>query len=145
VIPGENEPVHGSGRRRRLVIWAVALGVPLLALVVVAAVFLASLGSIDQSRPETVARGYLDALIAHEPEKAYAVLCPEQRETLSEEQWADRILMVDKYDFVDVHPDPASGDSRATVDVGVNDATGRKVQHQLTVVKESGRWWVCDQ
>jgi len=128
-----------------MAVWVVALGVSLLALVVAAIVLLASMGSIDQSQPDTVARGYLDALIAHEPKKAYAVLCPEERATLSEEEWADRVLMVDRYDFVDVHLDPVNGGSQATVDVGVTDATGRKVQRKLTVVKENGRWWVCDQ
>jgi hypothetical protein len=127
-----------------MVIWVTAVGVPLLAVLVVVVVLFASTGSIDQGQPDTVVRGYLDALIAHQPRKAYAVLCPEERATLSEEAWADQTLMVDKYDFVDVHLDQSGGGSRATVDVGVTNATGRKVERQLTVVKENGRWWVCD-
>ena len=128
-----------------MVIWLVALGVPLLAVVVVLVVLLASTGSIDQGRPDAVARGYLDAVIAHKPAKAYTVLCPEGRASLSEEAWADQTLMVEKYDFVDVHLDQSGGGSQATVDVGVTKATGRTVERQLTVVKENGRWWVCDQ
>ena len=121
-----------------------ALGVPLLAAIVVAVVLLASAGSIDQSRPDTVVRGYLDALIAHKPTKAYAVLCPELRATLSEQAWADQTLMIDRYDFVEVHPDPSGDGSQATVDVGVKSGTDRMVERRLSVVKEDGRWWVCD-
>jgi hypothetical protein len=127
-----------------MVIWVVALGVPLLAVLVGVVVLLASAGSIDQGQPDAVVRGYLDAVIAHKPTKAYAVLCPEERASLSEEEWADQTLMVDKYDFVDVHLDQSGGGSQATVDVGVTNTTGRKVERQLTVVKENGRWWVCD-
>jgi NADPH:quinone reductase-like Zn-dependent oxidoreductase len=82
---------------------------------------------------------------AHQPAKAYTVLCPEERASLSEEAWANQTLMVDRYDFVGVHLDQSGGGSQATVDVGVTNTTGRKVERQLTVVKENGRWWVCDQ
>ncbi|MFI5911427.1 hypothetical protein [Dactylosporangium sp. NPDC051541] len=130
--------------RRRIVVWGLALGVPLVAVLIVVIALLTSAGPIDQSSPESVARGYLDAIIEHQPAKAYKVLCADQRAALSEEEWGDRTLKVDRYDYVDARRPDADRDTLAEVEVGVNKPEGKSVVSKLVVVKEDGRWWVCE-
>ncbi|WP_426513112.1 hypothetical protein ACPPVO_22200 [Dactylosporangium sp. McL0621] len=103
----------------------------------------------DEAAMTPVAAAYLDALIAHDQAKGYALLCRSSRAQTPVERWhADRNMppSVVGYRIVQARIDPgneAPDSYFVDIELHYSDATNRTIA--LPMASEDGGWKVCTQ